>query len=148
MRASDALVEKLKEYEGYSASPYQDSAGIYTYGFGHTKNVAQFSAAISRQQAEQFLRDDIKETENAINRLVKVPLNQNQFDALVSFTFNLGAGALERSSLLRLLNRGAYDMAAKQFPLWVKAGGKTLPGLVKRRKSEQELFLTLTKENL
>jgi len=95
---------------------------------------------ITKEGAEELLREDVKRFEGYVDRLVKVPLTQGQFDALVSFTYNLGPGALEKSTLLDQLNRGDYDSAAEQFGRWVKAGGKTLAGLVRRRAAERALF--------
>jgi len=95
---------------------------------------------ITKERAEELLREDVKRFEGYVDRLVKVPLTQGQYDALVSFVYNLGPGALERSTLLDQLNRGDYDSAAEQFGRWVFAGGKTLAGLVRRRAAERALF--------
>ena len=95
---------------------------------------------ITKERAEELLRDDVKRFEGQVLRLVKVPLTQGQFDALVSFTYNLGAGNLSNSTLLRLLNVGDYSGAAAQFDRWVYASGKRLSGLVKRRAAERALF--------
>ena len=89
-----------------------------------------------------FLRQDVAESERAVNQHVHVPLTQHQFDALVSFVFNLGAGNFRTSTLLKKLNARDYDGAAQEFGRWVQAGGKTLPGLVRRREAESALFLT------
>jgi lysozyme len=96
---------------------------------------------ITAQQAETFLKQDLQEAESAVNQLVKVALNENQFSALVSFVFNLGGGALGESTLLRQLNAGHYLEAANQFLRWTYAGGQQLPGLVRRREAERQLFL-------
>lgn len=95
---------------------------------------------ITQQQADDYLRRDVRQFERAVARQVRVPLTQGQFDALVSFAFNLGEGALAQSTLLRLLNAGDYAGAAAQFDRWNKAGGRVLPGLVRRRAAERALF--------
>ena len=96
---------------------------------------------ISQNEADRLLKMDLIVHCNNVSGLVKVPLNQNQFDALVSFEYNVGYGALAGSTLLRLLNAGDYKGAGGQFGRWVYGGGKTLPGLVRRRKAELDLFL-------
>ena len=97
---------------------------------------------ISHQDAEKLLKEDLAYFELAVYSAVKVPLTQNQFDALVSLTFNIGVGAFNKSTLLRWLNRKHYISAAEQFLRWTRGGGKVLPGLVKRRKEEYELFMS------
>ena len=94
----------------------------------------------TQEQAEQWLQEDVQIAVDAVNRLVTVELTQNQFDALVDFTFNLGTGSLQNSTLLRLLNASNYTGAANEFERWDKAGGQTLPGLLKRRQAERDLF--------
>lgn len=133
-------MELIKSFEGCRLKAYQDVAGIWTIGYGHTGNV-QPGMSITQEQAETFLRADLKKFEQCINRCVAVPLTQNMFDALVSFTYNVGTGALQRSTLLRKLNRGDTEGAAEEFNKWVRAGKKVYPGLVHRRRKEQELFL-------
>jgi lysozyme len=96
---------------------------------------------ISQEKAENMLKMDLVVHCNNVTKLVKVPLNQGQFDALVSFEYNVGYGALSTSTLLRLLNQGKYTEASKQFERWVYAGGKPLEGLKRRRKAEKELFI-------
>ena len=98
--------------------------------------------AISEDEAEALLAADLKTAESGVSRLVSVPLAQNQFDALVSFAYNLGAASLMSSTLLRKLNAGDYNDAADELPRWVYAGGRVLPGLVRRRNAEQRLFLS------
>lgn len=130
----------LKQSEGCKLHSYQDSVGVWTIGYGHTAN-AHEGQTINQQQADAFLKDDIKWCENLINTAVTVPLTSNQFSALVVFTFNVGAQAFSASTLRHKLNDGDYAGAAMEFPRWDKAGGKVLPGLEKRRKAEQLLFL-------
>lgn len=141
-------VALIKRFEGLRLSAYLCPAGVWTIGYGHTRGVKQGDTC-TVEQAEAWLLEDAAEAIAAVNRLTKVPLTQNQFDALVSFTFNLGADededtkaeGLGDSTLLRLLNAGDYDSAAGQFEKWVRAGGRVVPGLVRRREAERELFL-------
>lgn len=130
----------IKHFEGLRLEAYQDSVGVWTIGYGHTKGVKK-GDVITQKQADQFLLEDLQDAVNAANRLVKVELTQDQFDALVSFTFNLGQGNLASSTLLKLLNQGDYSGAADQFTRWVYAGKQKLGGLVRRREAERELFL-------
>lgn len=136
---SDKGVDLIKYFEGYRSTAYNDGVGVYTIGYGHTKGVKK-GDTITKEKAEAYLRQDLKDAENAVNKYVKVALNQNQFDALVSFTFNLGAGNLMKSTLLKYLNASNYQKASQEFPKWVNAGGKKLQGLVTRRAKEVELF--------
>lgn len=139
MKTSDRGVDLIKSFEGFRALAYQDSVGVWTIGWGHTAGVTEHDR-VSEEMATDMLRDDLSWSEAAVTENVKVALNQNQFDALVSFTFNLGQGALAGSTLLRLLNDGDYAGAAGQFGQWVNAGGQELAGLVRRRAAERELF--------
>ena len=139
MKTDKKGIELIKEFEGCKLKAYQDSVGVWTIGYGHTKGVKK-GDVITQDQAKQFLIEDLADAENAVNRLVKVEINQNMFDALSSFTFNLGVGNFQSSTLLKLLNQGKYSEAAEQFPRWVFAGGQKLDGLVRRRKAEQKLF--------
>ncbi|GAB4235076.1 MAG: hypothetical protein Kow00121_62730 [Elainellaceae cyanobacterium] len=145
---NQAGLELVKEFEGLERrlpdgriAAYIDAVGVPTIGYGHTRGVF-LGQVITREQAEQFLREDLGDAEEAVSSLVKVRLNDNQFAALVSFVFNLGAGALAGSTLLRELNAGNYQAAADQFPRWVNAGGRQLLGLVRRRAAERRLFLS------
>lgn len=116
-------------------------AGVLTIGYSHTNNV-RLDDVLTQDEAEKLLDIDIKIKENELNKLIKVPVTQNQYDALISFVFNLGVGNLKNSILLRLLNQKNYKGAAQQFDRWVYAGNKVLAGLVKRRAEEKELFLS------
>jgi lysozyme len=140
MRTSDAGIELIKGFEGLRLDAYQDAAGVWTIGYGHTGQDVRPGDTITEEEAERLLRLDLTAAELAVAKYVKVPLNQHQFDALVSWTYNLGAGNLKESTLLRLLNDAQYDHAAQQFGLWVHADRKKLPGLVKRRAAERFLF--------
>ena len=116
-------------------------AGVLTIGYGHTNNV-RLDDVLTQDEAEKLLDIDIKIKENELNKLIKVPVTQNQYDALISFVFNLGVVNLKNSTLLRLLNQKNYKGAAQQFDRWVYAGNKVLASLVKRRAEEKELFLS------
>ncbi|MDN5681338.1 MAG: lysozyme [Ewingella sp.] len=140
MNVSENGLDLIKRFEGYRLSAYQDSVGVWTIGYGHTRGVKR-GDKITRAQADEFLAQDAADAASDVERRVKVPLNQNQFDALVSFTFNLGDGNLKSSTLLRRLNEGNYRAAADQFGRWVFAGGVLLDGLVKRREAERQLFI-------
>jgi lysozyme len=139
-RISRDGLELIKRWEGCRTNAYLCPANVWTIGYGHTKGVTK-GMMISHTQAEDLLLEDLKRFEEAVRRLVTVPLSQNQFDALVSFTFNVGIGALQGSTLLKLLNTGNYSSAANQFNKWVRGGGKVLPGLVVRREDEYQLFI-------
>jgi lysozyme len=136
----------IKEKEGLRLKPYLCSAGVATIGYGSTmyadgRKVTLKDAAITESQALELLANTLDKYEKAVNDYVKVPLTQNEFDALVSFTYNLGAGNLLSSTLLKKLNAGDKAGAANQFEVWNKAGGKVLQGLVTRRAAEKALFL-------
>lgn len=140
MRTSQRGFNLIKSFEGLRLQAYQDSVGVWTIGYGATRGV-KAGMSITKEQAERMLLNDVTRFEPEIDRLVKVPLNRNQWDALMSFTYNLGAANLESSTLRRLLNAGDYAGAAEQFPRWNKAGGQVLAGLTRRRAAERELFL-------
>ena len=148
-KTSKAGIELIKKHEGMRLEAYQCPAGVWTIGYGHTKDVKP-KQIIDTRQAIELLKEDLKECEDVVNSCTKTPLNQNQFDALVSFVFNLGSGALKSSTLLKRLRQGDYEGAANEFTRWVFAGNKRLPGLVIRRQEEKELFLKppLIKESI
>ena len=139
MKTSDVGVEMIKEFEGKKQVAYQDPAGVWTIGYGHTKGVEKGQLCIEKT-CDKFLREDLEEVEEYIDRLVKVELNQNQFDALVAWTFNLGPGNLKESTMLRKLNYGDYESVPDEMRRWNKAGGEVLNGLVRRRDAEANLF--------
>ena len=140
MKTGMNVLNLITEYEGLRLQAYKRSADIWTIGYGHTASVSA-NDVITEEEALFFLRQDVAETEQAVNQYVHVPLTQNQFDALVSFTFNVGVGNFRTSTLLKKLNAGDDDGAAREFGHWIHAGGKTLPGLVRRREAERALFL-------
>lgn len=141
-KTSNAGLDLIKRFEGFSAKAYPDPAHgwkVPTIGYGTTAGVKP-GDTITKEAAEELLREDVERFEQQVLRLVKVPLTQGQLDALVSFTYNLGAANLSNSTLLRLLNAGLYDDAALQFSRWNKAGGQVLAGLTRRRADERALF--------
>lgn len=148
MKTSQKGIGLIKEFEDFSRKAYPDpgtKAAPYTIGYGTTRYPSGMPVrptdVCTKDQAENYLRHDLEEFERVISDAVKVPINQNQFDALVSFTYNVGAGSLRSSTLLRMLNKGWYTSAAAEFSKWNKAAGKVLPGLTKRREAERKLFL-------
>lgn len=139
MQTSDRGLRFIMAHEGVRTAAYDDGTGVWTIGVGHTKGVRPGDIC-TMDQAMAWLREDIAEAEDAVNRLVKVPLNQHQFDALVDFDFNEGEGGLGGSTLLRLLNAGDYHGADLQFARWNQAAGRVLQGLVTRRADEAAMF--------
>lgn len=134
-------IDKIKEHEGLRLQAYLPTPNdVWTIGYGHT-STAKKGMVITEERAEALLRQDIAWVEDAINKNVVVPLTQNQYDALASLIYNIGAGAFSKSTLLRLLNTGDYEGAANQFPRWNKQKGKVLKGLTRRREEERQLFL-------
>ena len=139
MRTGRDGVELIRHFEGCRFDAYLCPAGVWTIGYGHTADVKE-GDSIDQEAAEAFLIEDLEKFEQAVTRLVEVPLTQQQFDALVSWTFNLGAGNLAESTLLRKLNNYQYVEVPEQMMRWVRAGGQVLNGLVKRRAAEAALF--------
>lgn len=137
---SQTGINLIKSFEGLRLTAYQDSVGVWTIGYGHTSGVYA-GMTITEAQAEAFLKSDLKTSENAVNSKVTYAIKQHQFDALVSFTFNLGSGNFGSSTLLKKLNQGDINGAADEFGKWIYAGGQVLEGLVRRRAAEKELFL-------
>ena len=123
--------------------PYRCPAGVLTIGFGHVIRPGEAfpTEGITREEGVALLKRDVIGTAQAVLRLITVPLTDGQFDALVSFTFNLGSGALQRSTLRRKINRCEYGEAAPEFRKWVWAGGRKLPGLIRRREAEVAQYL-------
>ncbi len=134
-------VELIKLYEGFRGKPYRCAGGYITIGYGHViKQSESFRAPISIGQAEALLRKDVMLAQAMVLRYIDVPLENFQYDALVSFTFNLGAGALQRSTLRRKVNQERHIQVPDEFMRWVYAGGRKLAGLVKRRSAEAMLY--------
>ena len=136
---SDKGINLIREFEGYSSHAYQDVGGVWTIGYGHTKNVHE-GDIISSAQAEALLVKELKQYENYVNDLVEVPLFKYQFDALVSWTYNLGPTNLKNSTMLALLNKGRYDLVPDEMRKWNKVNGTVVEGLVIRRDKEARLF--------
>lgn len=147
MRTSKKGLELIKKYEGWKPAPYLDPIGIPTIGYGFTyylpsrKKVTMQDPALTLEEGEKMLIEVLKGYEGDVKRMVKTKLNQNQFDALVSFTYNLGGANLARSTLLRKINANPLDPSIRQeFAKWRLAGGKVFAGLERRRKEEAELY--------
>ena len=144
---NQAGLDLVKHFEGLYTDAYICPAGVPTIGYGHTKNV-QMGQTITEPEAEQLLKEDMAGSADAVERTITVVLNDNQFAALTSFTFNVGAGNLRASTLCRKLNGGDYDCVPEELARWVKATNpatgkkRTLAGLVKRRNAEAQLWLT------
>ncbi|MFH2557768.1 lysozyme [Klebsiella aerogenes] len=146
MQTSEKGIALIKQFEGCKLTAYQDSVGVWTIGYGWTQPVdgkpIRAGMTIKQETAERLLKTGLVSYESDVSRLVKVSLTQGQFDALVSFTYNLGARSLSTSTLMRKLNAGDYAGAADEFLRWNKAGGKVLNGLTRRREAERALFLS------
>ncbi len=156
MKVSQKCIQQIKIDEGVRSKPYQCPALLWTVGVGHVIDPnhakvpmadrkalpipAGWDRALSADEIDDILRKDLARFEAGVLRLIKVPLTQGQFDALVSFSFNVGLGNLQNSTLRMKVNRSEFEDAAEQFLVWTKAGGKVLPGLVKRRTHEKEMF--------
>ena len=139
MKISAEGLELIKKFEGCELKAYKCPAGVWTIGYGHIKGVKE-GMEITKEQAEEMLKEEVVEYENYVNTAVSVPLSQNHFDALVSWVYNLGNGNLTSSTMLKVLNAGDYEGVPAQIKRWNKAGGKVLEGLVRRREAEALLF--------
>ncbi|MBJ6132890.1 lysozyme [Ochrobactrum sp. Q0168] len=134
----------IKEFEGLRLEKYKDAVGKWTIGYGHLILPSErFERPLTESEAEDLLQSDLRKFEGGIIQYVTARISQNQFDALVSFAFNLGLANLKGSTQLRLLNQGKYSEAAEQFLRWNKAGGMAMPGLTRRRAAERDLFLNI-----
>ena len=140
MKISNNGLDLVKHFEGLVLKAYKCPAGVWTIGYGHTKDV-QPGDSWSEDHADHMLEVEMEEYEKYINDLVEVELNQNQFDAMVSWVYNLGVGNLQSSTLLKVLNAGDYAGVPEQIMRWNKAGGKVLEGLTRRRQAEADLFV-------
>lgn len=142
MRAiPDAALVLIKHFEGCRLEAYRDIVGVWTIGYGHTGADVVPNMQITQDVAEELLFRDLGKFANAVLKLTKVRLTDNQFSALLSFTFNLGAGAYQRSTLRQCINRGDYGDVFAQFQRWNKAGGMVSRGLTRRRIAEAKLFI-------
>jgi len=141
VKVSTDCIALIKHFEGCKLKAYICPAGITSIGYGHTGDDVYPTSEWTQEQADAQLLKDLESYEADVLRYVTAPLTQNQFDALVSFTYNLGASNLRKSTLLDMLNDGKYEGAADQFLLWVNRGSKFEKGLTRRRKAERLLFL-------
>ena len=140
MKLSQGGLNLIKELEGWSATSYPDAGGR-SIGYGHfIQEEENFEEPLDLLLGEALLQKDVERAESALSSSLRVPLSQNQFDALVSFVYNVGVGAFTHSTLLRMLNEGDFKGVAKQFPRWIYSKGKVLDSLINRRKKERELF--------
>jgi lysozyme len=141
MKISDKGLKLIKDFEGLKLTSYLCPANVWTIGYGSTGPHVKQGMTITEKEAEDLLKDDVKRFEECVTDAVEVDLTQDEFDALVSFSFNVGCGAFMGSTLLRLLNAGNKQAAAQQFPRWNKAAGQVLAGLTRRREAEKALYL-------
>jgi len=142
MKISEDGLELIKKFEGCETSAYQDSVGVWTIGFGHTKGVEE-GQTCSIEDAELMLTDEMDEYEGYINNMVKVDLQQHEFDSLVAWVYNLGPTNLNESTMLKVLNGGQFDRVPDEMNRWTRAGGEILEGLVRRRQAESLMFQNL-----
>jgi len=142
MKISEDGLELIKKFEGCETSAYQDSVGVWTIGFGHTKGVEE-GQTCSIEDAESMLADEMDEYEGYINNMVKVDLQQHEFDSLVAWVYNLGPTNLSESTMLKVLNGGQFDRVPDEMNRWTRAGGEILEGLVRRRQAESLMFQNL-----
>ena len=145
MHISPSGINLICNFEGKRLTAYDDGVGVWTIGFGTTVYPNGIKVkkgdTCTEAQAKAYMAHDLKKFESAVNNEVKIPLNQNQFDALVSLAYNIGTNAFSKSTLVKKLNANDIRGAADQFDVWVNAGGKRMQGLVKRRAKEKEVFL-------
>ena len=146
MKTCDDAIDIITHFEGFSANPYHCPAGIWTIGYGSTRHIdgrkiGKDTRPITNEEATCWLKHELGRTEALIAKVIKVDLTPNQHGALVSIIYNIGSGNFNASTLRQKLNRGDYDGAADEFPKWIRAGGKILKGLVRRRAAERGLFL-------
>jgi len=149
MKTSGNAIRLIEQFEDFSPTMYLDIAGFPTIGYGTLINTKEEeylkTAVISRIEAEKLLKKDLLPIERAMNKLVRAPINQNQYDALASFCYNLGTGALKMSTLLKKINQNPNDPAIRsEFPRWIYADGKKQPGLLRRRNLEANLYFSVT----
>jgi lysozyme len=141
LKTSQAGIDLICRFEGCRLEAYRDTTGILTIGYGHTGADVTSGLRIDQTQAARMLADDLSNVEYKVETAVHVRLNQHQFDALVSWTYNCGIGNLKTSTLLGKLNAGDYLGCAEEFPKWDRAGADVLPGLVARRAAERAMFV-------
>ncbi len=142
MQISKNGINFIKVHEGCKLSAYKDGGGVWTIGYGHTGADVTKGLFITPERALELLAVDLAKFASGVSRLVRVPVNQNQFDALVSFAYNVGVSALENSTLLKMINNGNLIAASQQFKRWNKDNGIVVKGLTNRRAAEAKLFNT------
>ena len=151
MKTSEAGLRLIKEFEGFRSKAYVCPAGVLTIGYGHTSAAGEPSVVrgmeITNGVAHEILRSDLDRFERGVASLVKVDLDQNQFDVLVSFAFNCGLGNLKKSTLLKRVNAKRFEDVPAELMKWTRGGGKVLPGLVRRRRAEAEMWQRLGAES-
>ena len=151
MKTGPKGIKLLKSFEGWRSKAYRDSVGVWTIGYGHTSMAGPPKVTpnmtITKAQGENILKKDLKKYEKAVNDYVRVQLTQEQFDALVSFCYNVGPGNFRKSSVLRYVNARRFDDVPSRLMLWNKAGGRVLRGLTRRRAAEGELWSSGTREH-
>ena len=140
MKINQAGLDLIKSFEGCKLDAYEDIVGVVTIGYGHTGDDIELGDTIAEDEAEELLKEDLERFENGVDGLLTCEATENQFSALVCFSYNVGLNALKGSTLLRKLNAGDVQGAAQDFVRWAKAGGKEVPGLLRRREAEQKLF--------
>jgi len=140
MQISEEGLSLIKKFEGCELEAYLCPAGVWTIGYGHTKDVKE-GDKINKEEAEYLLQEEMIEYEGYVNDFVEVTLQQHQYDSLVSFCYNLGGGSLKKSTLLKVLNDSKYEEVPAQIRRWNKAGGEVLEGLVRRREAEAVMFM-------
>ena len=140
MKISEEGKALIKKFEGCELTAYQDAVDVWTIGYGHTKKVCQ-GDCITQEEADQMLEDELIEYEDYVNDMVTVDLQQNEFDSLVAWTYNLGPSNLKSSTMLKEINAKNFSRVPSEMRRWNKAGGKTLDGLIRRREAESLLFM-------
>ena len=147
MQISEEGLSLIKKYEGCELKAYRCPANVLTIGYGHIKDVKE-GDQITKEEADEMLADELIEYTEYINNMVKVALDQSQFDALTAWIYNLGPTNFKDSTLLRVLNEGRYNEVPQEIKRWNKAGGQVLNGLIKRREAEALLFQGKEWENV
>lgn len=140
MQPSQNAFDLAKRFEGLKLSSYKNNGDVWTIGFGHTLDVKE-GDIITISRANELLSEDMNDAADCVNKLVTSDINQNQFDAICDFVFNLGWSHFESSHLLTYINQSNFDLAAEEFKKWVYSNGCVLSGLVNRREAEKDLFI-------
>lgn len=151
MKTGPKGIALIKKFEGWRSKAYKDSVGVWTIGYGHTSMAGSPKVVpgmvITKEEGERILKKDLRKYEKAVQDSVRVPLSQEQFDALVSFCYNVGPGNLRKSSVLKCVNLRKFSEVPSRLMLWNKAGGRVLRGLTRRRAAEGELWSSGSRED-